>query len=132
MNIKFAATVFLAAILGFSGCSHQKTVVHDIANTDHVVISNVFDGFKISIEGEEARRVVRAVAAAKRENDPGLSTCRELRILFFHGNNFLGSVEACRAIIGINRKSYIDKTGVMETLADRLRQERLNSELHDR
>ena len=134
-NAKRAATLLLLlliAIAGFCSCSRQGTLARQIASADRLVVSNVYDGFTISIKGDEAKQVVEAVSAARKESDPGLSTCRELRIEFFQGTNFLGTVEACRALIGIDRMPYIDRTGVLEALADKLRQERLKSTLHDR
>jgi hypothetical protein len=131
-NAKRAATLLLIAVAGFCGCSRQGTLARQIANADHLVVSNVYDGFTISVKGAEAKRIVEAVSAARKESNPGLSTCRELRIEFFQDTNFLGTVEACRAIVGIDRVPYIDKTGVLEALADKVRQEHLKSMPHDR
>ena len=130
-NAKRIATLLLIAVAGFCGCSPRRTLARHIANADHLVVSNVFDGFTISIKGEEAKRVAEAVAKARKESDAGLSTCRELRIEFFQGTNALGTVEACRALIGIDRIHYIDKTGVLEALSEMFRQERLNSTLRN-
>ncbi len=130
-NSNRVATLLLIAVAGFCGCSRQRTLARQIANADHLVVSNVFDGFTISIKGEEAKRVVEAVSTARKESDPGLSTCRELRIEFFQGTNALGTVEACHALIGIDRMHYIDRTGVLEALSEKLRQERLNSTLRN-
>ncbi len=130
-NAKSAAMLLLIAVAGFCGCSPQRTLARHIANADHLVVSNVFDSFTITMNGEEAKRVVEAVSAARKESDPGLSTCRELRIEFFQGTNSLGMVDACRAIIGIDRIRYIDRTGVMEALADKFRQARLDSTLRN-
>jgi hypothetical protein len=71
-------------------------------------------------------RVVQAVSTARKES-PLVEASPDLRIEFFQGTNFLGAVDMCRSIIGIDGTPYLDRTRVLEALDDKFRWERLNS-----
>jgi hypothetical protein len=132
-KVKRAVALLLIVAAQLCGCTQQKALTRQIATADQIIVSNIWTGFTLSMKGEEAKQVVQAVSTAKKESNPGLSTCRELQIAFFQGTNFLGAVESCRLlIIGINHTTYIDRTGIMETLSDKLREEALESEIREK
>jgi hypothetical protein len=130
-NAKRAVALLLIVVAGLCACSRQSTLARRIAKADRVIATNRYGGFSISITGEEARRVIQAVSAAKKEN-PLIEASPDLRIEFFQGTNLLGAVGMCRSVIGIDGTSYSDRTGVLEALDDKYRQERLNPTPHDR
>ena len=96
-----------------------------------MVVTNAHYGIGISVTGDEAKKVVRAVSSA-RKLPPETSTSAEVRTEFYRGTNFLGAVLGCRSLFGGKDGSYEDESGVFEALYEKYWEQYRTSILHER
>jgi hypothetical protein len=128
---KVGPVLILGAVMGLSACSPQTKLARQFAGADCVVVTNVYHGIGISVTGDEARRVVRAVSSA-RKLPPETLTSAEVRTEFYRGTNFLGAVLGCGSLFGNKDGGYEDESGVFKALDERYREQHRISILQER
>jgi len=109
----------LLAIVCFSSCTRQSGFAERITDANRVTVvkrtaPNV--AVSISLEGEEARRIVRALssAQARESNVPPPATA--LRIEFLKGTNRLAVLNALEGLFWADGKQFEDGTGALLAL----------------
>jgi hypothetical protein len=91
---------------------------HQIAQTDRIVTTRVRSSVSLTITGEAARKVVRAVSSAASHRPPfGMATsCSFMeKATFYRGTNVLGDIEICSSLFLIRgaQPPFIENSGVL-------------------
>jgi len=135
MRASFTCFGFSVALVLASGCAQpSRTSSHslsrpqttnDIArhvlDADHIVITNRFAsimekyrGFRLSIPGEEARKIVRAVSSAKR--CAPTDSVFDWDLKFYREAHFLAGIRLQGAHCVFEGDEYYDTSGVLDHL----------------
>src|SRR5688572_28137164 len=96
-NIK-CAVALLVVFTGMCACSRQetaRTLARRVGEADRVTISSRYDGSRppVQLTTEETKRLVQAVANAKKESGP-ITATPELLFRFFKGTNVVAEFDA--------------------------------------
>lgn len=94
---------------------------HRIADTDHIVATYSQSSVSLTVTGDNAKKVVRAVSSAKSDRPPlGHSNiCRLMaKATFFKGTNVLDNIEMCSSLFLISHGKcpYRDDTGLLKAV----------------
>jgi hypothetical protein len=84
----------------------RASFAHRIADTDRVVGTFSRSPVSVTLTGDDARKVVRAVSSASSDRPPwGMETsCSFMcRVKFFRGTNVLDDIEVCSSLFLIRR-----------------------------
>jgi hypothetical protein len=118
-----------------SGCSkHEtaRTLARRLDEADRVAISSRYDGSRppVQLTTEETKRLVQAVAAAKKESRPVTAT-PELLFRFFKGTNVLAEFDAGVTVFWIDHgpdpkqpglwsaTTYWDRSGTLKMISEK-------------
>ena len=116
--VVFGCLAFVAG--GLLGCSQQRErTVQLSASADRITATNKSLGSRFSIAADEAKRVVRAIAAAKRDRNhyPAIF---DGEIQFYAGTNLLTAIRFQDQILRCDSEQYSDDSGILKALYDRL------------
>jgi hypothetical protein len=96
---------------------------HRIADTDRIVGTYARSSVSLTLTGDDARKVVRAVSSAKSDRPPfGMkSSCSFFgKATFFRGTNVLDHIEMCGSLflIHYSEPPFRDDTGLLDTLVN--------------
>ena len=135
MRASFASFGFIVALVLASGCaqpsrtrSHslsQSQATNDIAghvlDADHIIITNRFAtimekyrGFRLTISGDEARKIVRAVSSAKR--CAPTDSVFDWDLKFYREAHFLADIRLQGSHCVFEGDEYYDMGGVLDHL----------------
>ena len=112
----------LAIFVGLCACSRhdtQKSLAQRLSEADRAIATNWL-GEPISgsmpLTTEEMKKVIQAVAIAKKVDQPGLSGTPDMRIMFYKGTNFLGEVRSAGSgeVLAITNDFYLENTKILE------------------
>jgi hypothetical protein len=111
-NIK-CAVVLLVVLAACSRQETAKTLAQRLSEADRVIIAEKYPRQGTSampLTAEEANRLVRAIASAKKESGTVTAT-PELRIDFFKGTNLLGAFDVGVTVFWIDHGPDADRPG---------------------
>ena len=114
--------IFLLWLGCVCGCSPQKILAHRLKGADRVVVTNTIDGLSISVTGADVDKIVRAIAAGKKES-PTIATTPGLRLEFFRDAEHLETVFTSYQVFWVEHTPYVDTTEALKTLYERFREE---------
>jgi hypothetical protein len=94
---------------------------HRIADADRVVGTHASSAVSVTLTGDDAVRLIRAVSSASSHRPPyGMaSSCSFLgKATFFKGTNILDHIEICSSLflIHYNEPPFQDDSGLLDTL----------------
>ena len=134
MQARSMCTVALLIVLT-SGCSNQesaKTLARRLGEADRVIIVSKYAGSlpPLQLTTEEAKSLVQAVAAAKKESG-AITATPELLFQFFKGTNVLAEFSAGYTVFWIDRgpdpkqpdlrraTTYWDRSGTLKMISEK-------------
>ena len=117
-----AGLLLLGGFVFFCGCSPQKTLAHRLRTADHVVVTNTLDGFAISVKGKEVDKILRAIAAAKKES-PMVCAAAGVRLEFYNGTEHVETLFIANSIFWIGNQPYRETTDTFNGILPRLRRD---------
>ena len=109
----------------------RASFAHRIADADRVVGTYARSSVSLTLTGDDARKVVRAISSASSDRPPwGMATsCMFMcRVTFFRGTNVLDDIEVCSSLFLIRRPPFLvggyehrlppfrDDTGLLDSL----------------
>jgi hypothetical protein len=118
LTIAVLSVLFVTAL---SGCNEPATIrgappatlTSLIADADHIVVTNRFAGrepryrgFSLTISGDEARRIVRAIAAS--EHCPPTDSAFDWDLKFYRGEEFLAGIQLQGSHFVFEGEEYFD------------------------
>lgn len=117
--------VAVLLLLCLCGCSPQKSLARRLKDADRVIFaSNVpgYDDLKTTVTGEDVSTLVRAVANG-RKLSPNVACSPESRLEFFKGPSHVATITNCVSVFWIGLTPYEDRSGMLEKLNQRRREE---------
>jgi hypothetical protein len=113
--------VCLVIAAAFCGCSQQNKFVQRISDADRVILTNIYAGdpFGIEVTNIEPKKIVAAISSA--QINRSVKASPNLRLEFFKGSNFLGTVNMCVNSFGVDGVQYVDSSGVLEAVDNEYR-----------
>jgi len=124
-NAPVKTILALAALLCFAGCSPQKSLAKRLEGADRVIFASIVPGYedlKTTVTGEDVKKLVQAVANAAKES-PNVSCSPDSRLEFFKGATHLVTITNCVQLFWIDHTPYHDKSGTLEKLNQKRRDE---------
>ena len=122
MNAKGVRGLLMVLVLALGGCSAQKSLAQRLAGADRVIVTNTSDGLGITVTGEQVKKVVEAIATAKKES-PVVTAAVGLSLEFYKGVEHLGTVIAAYEVFVVDHEPYRDTTGTLKAIYERYREE---------
>jgi hypothetical protein len=113
-NRKAQASVLLVALALLCSCSPKRpeTLTRLIASSDRVVASDPYAGYRITLTGDQARRLVAGLSSAERDKNC-YSAVFGCQIGFYRGSNLLATIRCQdRAFLTANEQ-FSEGTGTL-------------------
>lgn len=103
----------------FSGCTRQSGLAQIVSDANRVnVVKRTAPNIAVGIllEGQEARRIVKAVSSARPRVSDVPPPATALQIEFLRGTNRLAVLVASEGLFWVDGKEFEDETGSLLTL----------------
>lgn len=116
---------FLILLLCVAGCAPQKKMANRLKDADRVIFaSNVlgYEDLKTTVDGNDVSKLIHAVANGRKLN-PYVSCTPESRLEFFKGAVHLVTITNCVSVFWIEHTPYEDRSGTLERLNQKRRDE---------
>jgi hypothetical protein len=131
-KIRFAFLALLLVIVGLCvGYSARNVIMrqydaarlarfaHRIADTDRIVGTWEHSPVHLTLTGDDARKVVRAVSSAASARLPNaeLACMYSAKAIFYRGTNVLGHIEMCNSLflLKFSQPPFVDSSGLLDT-----------------
>lgn len=112
----------LVVLVCACGCSPNKNLARSLKEADRVVVTNSFDGLSITVTGKEVNRMVKAIASGEKL-PPSIAASVDFNLQFFKGTEHLATLPTSVMIFWAGDKAYSDRTGTLEALKAKYREE---------
>jgi hypothetical protein len=117
-----AAKPRLLCSQGYGVLLSPTNFVHQIAKTDHIVVTNrinsPYTGFSFTISGRRMKEVIHTVSLAQGCGYQHSASVFDWQLQFFQLTNLLGAAnfQGSAFIIGMRDMEYFDESGVLDKL----------------
>ena len=116
-------TFYCLTLLVFFGCSKPAHPPPQISTADRIVVAtNQIHALNLAVTGDEASKVVKALAASK-EDKASYSAMFDWDLQLYAGTNLLTVVHFQDRIFMLGNTQYVDNTGVLAAFYKKLESE---------
>jgi hypothetical protein len=115
----------LAVLLCLAGCSPQKDLADRLKEADRIIFASNTPGYedlKSTVTGEDVKKIIQAIANAGKLS-PNVDCGPDSRLEFFKGATHLVTITNCVQLFWIDHTPYHDKSGTLEKLNQKRRDE---------
>ena len=114
------AAVLSALLAGLPACSpreSQRSLIQKVAQADRVIVLNSHNGLTKTLNGEELKKIFRAIESSVRVDPEGLSASPGYTLIFFTGGVHLATVPTAGVTFWFDGMPHEDKSGAIQSLS---------------